>query len=408
MPTGSRGEITIKRHKAARFAETGKCDHNGEHTIFGQIYQQCKSKVFSKDCFRMNGTDDQIFRCNFAGEGSIDVGGPFRECLTNLLDEFESNQLPLLIKTPNNRNNHGYNRECFCLNPASITPTHKELFIFLGYFIGFSIRTKSAMNWHFPPIFWKQLLESPVTVNDFEGLDAYSFQIIKDLEKHGAKLTAEEFDMVVEETFQTHLSDGTQVELVPNGAETRVTHANYKEFLEKMLECRLKESARQMEWVREGVSYVIDTQVLSFLSWEDVELRASGSKEIEVEALKKITKSNVGEDHKIIKWFWEIFEEFNQDQRRLYLKFVWGRSKIPSDTSNLRYKHEIEVYDHMNPESLPQAHTCFFTIDLPVYNDKETMKKRILTAIELCGEIDTDNNAEYIPDEDGNRRNNDY
>lgn len=57
------------------------------------------------------------------------------------------------------------------------------------------------MNWHFPPIFWKQLLGEPVTMNDLEGLDAYSWQILKDITKHGASLAAEEFDAAVSETF---------------------------------------------------------------------------------------------------------------------------------------------------------------------------------------------------------------
>jgi hypothetical protein len=162
-----------------------------------------------------------------------------------------------------------------------------------------------------------------------------------------------------------------------------------------------------MDWVREGVSYVVDIQVLSFLNWEDVELRACGPKDIDLEVLKKITSSNVGDDHKIVKWFWEIMEEFSQEHRRLYLKFAWGRQKIPSDVSNLRYKHTIEVYSHMNPDSLPQGHTCFFQIDFPEYNDKETMKKKIITAIELCGEIDTDYNENNIADEDGNRNDGD-
>jgi len=130
---------------------------------------------FTRECFRMNRTDSQIFEAQFAGEGSIDVGGPFRDTLTNLCAELETDALPMLIKTPNNRNTHGYNRDCFMLNPASTSPTHQELFEFLGNFIGFSIRTKSAMNWHFPPIFWKQLLEEPVTMHDLEGYDAYSY-----------------------------------------------------------------------------------------------------------------------------------------------------------------------------------------------------------------------------------------
>ena len=107
----------------------------------------------------------------FKGEGSIDEGGPFRECLTNVLKELEGSCLPLLIKTPNNRNNHGYNRDCFCLNPSSFTPRHQEMFVFLGNLIGYSIRTKSAMNWHFPPIFWKQLTNQEVTFDDLEGFD---------------------------------------------------------------------------------------------------------------------------------------------------------------------------------------------------------------------------------------------
>lgn len=321
--------------------------------------------------------------------------------MTNVVDELESNVLPLLIQTPNNRNTHGYNRECYCLNPAAVSPTHRELFVFLGHLLGFTIRTKSALDWHFPPIFWKQLLELPVSQLDFEGLDAYSYQIIKDLEKHGAKLSPEEFEMVVEETFTTRLSDGSLVDLVPGGATKAVTHANHKEFLAKMLESRLKETSKQMDWLREGVAHVIDPQVLSFLAWDDVELRACGPKDIDIDALKKITTSNVGDDHRVLKWFWEIFEEWTQEQRRKYLKFVWGRSKIPSDTSGLRYKHQVEVYSHLGADSLPQAHTCFFTIDLPEYKDKETAKARLTTAIELCGEIDTDYGAGNIRDEDG-------
>jgi E3 ubiquitin-protein ligase HERC2 len=143
--------------------------------IFGQIFQHHKKDDSFKGAFKRNGTDSQMFSVSLAGEGSIDVGGPFREALTNVVMELETDALPLLIKTPNNRNDHGSSRDCFILNPASTTPTHSELFVFLGYFLGFSIRSQSAMDWHFPPIFWKQLLGEEVTLNDLEGLDAYSW-----------------------------------------------------------------------------------------------------------------------------------------------------------------------------------------------------------------------------------------
>lgn len=55
--------------------------------------------------------------------------------------------------------------------------------------------------------------------------------------------------------------------------------------------------------------------VLSFLNWNDIELRACGPKDIETEALKKITDYGGDPDHRVVKWFWEIFDEFDQERR---------------------------------------------------------------------------------------------
>jgi hypothetical protein len=38
LPTGNRTDVSIKRGAALRFKDTGKCDHTGEFTIFGQIF----------------------------------------------------------------------------------------------------------------------------------------------------------------------------------------------------------------------------------------------------------------------------------------------------------------------------------------------------------------------------------
>jgi hypothetical protein len=38
LPQGSRETVKIKRGAASRFADTGKCDHTGQYTIFGQIF----------------------------------------------------------------------------------------------------------------------------------------------------------------------------------------------------------------------------------------------------------------------------------------------------------------------------------------------------------------------------------
>lgn len=85
LSQGSKCTIKIKRNAAARFIDTGKCDHTGEYTIFGQIYQKCLKNKELFECFKMNNTDSQMWEVKFAGEGSIDVGGPFRETLSNIV-----------------------------------------------------------------------------------------------------------------------------------------------------------------------------------------------------------------------------------------------------------------------------------------------------------------------------------
>ena len=143
-----------------------------------------------------------------------------------------------------------------------------------------------------------------------------------------------------------------------------------------------------MKWILEGVYLIVPKTVLNLLEWNEIEIRATGEKIIEIERLKAITEYYGDENCKAVKQFWEVLERFDNDQRQAYLKYVWGRSRIPVDCSNLQYKHTISV---MGPgDQLPEAHTCFFQIDWPEYKDVDTAEKRLTTAIEFCGEIDGD------------------
>jgi hypothetical protein len=87
------------------------------------------------------------------------------------------------------------------------------MFKFLGYLIGFGIRTFCPLPLHFPPVFWKIILGEPLTAKDLTSFDTYSWQILEDLRKQSEKLSEEEFEAIVQETFVTRLSDGTEVEL---------------------------------------------------------------------------------------------------------------------------------------------------------------------------------------------------
>lgn len=85
-------------------------------------------------------------------------------------------------------------------------------------------------------------------------------------------------------------------------------------------------------------------------------------------------------------------EEFTPKEKSLFLKFVWGRSKLPPDKNFRNMK--ITAWHVGDPDKyLPVAHTCFFTLDLPSYTNKNAMKEKLLYAVVNCKAIDLDGQA---------------
>lgn len=69
-----------------------------------------------------------------------DCGGGYSESITEMCDELQNGSLPLLIPTPNGRDDAGTNRDCFLLNPMAKSPLHMNMFRFLGKAAAFVLR----------------------------------------------------------------------------------------------------------------------------------------------------------------------------------------------------------------------------------------------------------------------------
>ena len=57
----------------------------------------------------------------------------------------------------------------------------------------------------------------------------------------------------------------------------------------------------------------------------------------------------------------------------------------------------VNFYDASSGR-FPVGHTCGNSLEFHVFGEKEAMKKRLLIAIRLCGEIDDD--GDYLDDSD--------
>lgn len=133
--------------------------------------------------------------------------------MTNISREIQSLVLPLLIPTQNNKNDHGLYRDCWTINPSSNSPSHLEMYKFLGALIGMAFRSGHVIDIKLPPIFWKKFIGDPVNLDDLSGSDAYAVQAIRDLEKNKDQIPEDMFEDMMNLNFTTQLSNGETVPL---------------------------------------------------------------------------------------------------------------------------------------------------------------------------------------------------
>ena len=84
-----------------------------------QVMRRIKQEDKELTAWRKNDMNSAVIRANFLHEGSIDAGGPYRECLEQMCMECNSGVLPLLIPTLNKRHSIGEMREAYVLNHDS-------------------------------------------------------------------------------------------------------------------------------------------------------------------------------------------------------------------------------------------------------------------------------------------------
>lgn len=107
----------------------------------------------------------------FLGESVDDCGGGYSESIAEMCDELQNGSLPLLIPTPNGRDEAGANRDCFILNPEAKTCLHLNMFRFLGVLMGIAIRTGSPLSLNLAETVWKQLAGIELTPADLTEID---------------------------------------------------------------------------------------------------------------------------------------------------------------------------------------------------------------------------------------------
>jgi hypothetical protein len=133
-----------------------------------------------------------------------------------------------------------------------------------------------------------------------------------------------------------------------------------------------------------GFRACLDPKSLTLLNPQTLQSLVEVVQEIDVSELRRYTRY-VGWDasHRTVKDFWSIVKRYDDRMKRKLLEFVTASDRVPvGGMRNLQFVVQKNGEEEGNDGHLPTAYTCYGTLLLPEYKDKEVLRQRMGMALE--------------------------
>lgn len=191
-------------------------------------------------------------------------------------------------------------------------------------------------------------------------------------------------------------TDGTQStetitrELRPGGSNIPVTNENRLVYVSYMARHRLQVQPRlQTSAFLRGLGLMIQPSWLSMFNQSELQTLLGGdSSEIDVADLRRNTLyggvyaiGDDGEEHPVVQRFWEAMQAFSDSDRRKVLKYVTSTPRAPL-LGFRQLNPNFSIRDSSSDQArLPSTSTCVNLLKLPMYSDINTLREKLLYAV---------------------------
>lgn len=394
-----------------------------KQTVFGQLYKEMRgwSNASLRRSFEGKGHGGQkrAFKVTFVGEGVNDYGGPYRAVFEQVADEAQMDSmggglirktsdqclLPLLVPCTNRTGNGLKNQDKFVLSTAPPTPAMQDHMGFFGKLVGMAVRHNLTLALDLSALFWRPLVRLPVSLAHLETIDKHAATTIESVANVGAKWERLALDrgesidpsFVPDEwldlNFSVHLPDGSRKPLAAGGEEIPVNLGNWRLYVHLAENCRLRESNVMYKAFSDGLGQVLPLEIFPIFTSSEAEQLLSGTSKLDAKVLRQCTEyENLDHTSALVTNFWEVVDEMSDDERTLLLRFVWARSRMPASIENLPMNFKLQGQGGFPSDKvpLPSAQTCFFSLSLPPYESKETLRAKLIYAINNSPNMDAD------------------
>uniref|UniRef100_A0AAQ5XD04 HECT domain-containing protein n=1 Tax=Amphiprion ocellaris TaxID=80972 RepID=A0AAQ5XD04_AMPOC len=295
----------------------------------------------------------------FDGEEAVDAGGVTKEFFLLLLKELMDPVYGMFTHYKDS-NLLWFSDKCF---------VEQNWFHLIGIICGLAIYNSTVVDLHFPLALYKKLLNVLPSLEDFTELSP----------TENSKLFAVFTPQITRENYGM-----TEVkELIPGGESIAVDKNNRKEFVEAYLRYVFSDSAaEQYAAFSSGFLKVCGGEILSLFQPSELMAMVVGNNNYNWEELEKnaVYKGEFTATHPTVRLFWEVFHEFPLEKKKQFLLFLTGSDRIPiHGMESLRIVIQSTTAEE---HYLPVAHTCYNLLDMPRYQTKEILCRRLTQAVE--------------------------
>jgi len=353
----------------------------------GSLRLSIRRKHVFEDAYhqlRLRNADEMRGRLHitFRNEEGVDAGGLSREFFGILAKEMFNPNYALFTSTEDGCT--------FQPNPNSnINPDHLHYFRFVGRIVGKAVADGFLLDAHFTRSLYKHMLGVKPTHHDMEAIDPDYYKNLKMILEYNLA------DIGLDLTFSTEeyiFGRSQTIDLIPGGRKTHVTEENKAKYVSLVCQHRMTTAIQsQIKAYLEGFHELVKPDLISIFTAKELELLISGMPDIDIDDLKKNTDYNgYKATDKEIGWFWNIMFSLSRSEKAAFLQFVTGSSKVPlagfSEIQGMRGVQKFSIHKASGSKgALMSAHTCFNSLDLPVYISEEEMREKLLYSISEAG-----------------------
>lgn len=308
----------------------------------------------------------------FDGEEAVDAGGVTKEFFLLLLKELMDPVYGMFTQYSDS-NLLWFSDKCF---------VEHNWFHLIGIICGLAIYNSTVVDLHFPLVLYKKLLGVSPTLDNLTELSPTEGRSLQQLLDHEGDDVEEIFCLNFSITREYY--GLTEVkELVPGGENIAVDKSNRKEFVEAYLRYVFSDSVSELySAFSSGFLKVCGGKILSLFQPSELMAMVVGNNDYNWEEMEKnaVYKGEYSATHPTVRLFWEVFHDFPLEKKKQFLLFLTGSDRIPiHGMESLRIVIQSTCAEE---HYLPVAHTCYNLLDMPRYQAKETLRRRLTQAVE--------------------------